>query len=239
MTIKKSGAHHQPLKNQLLAALPSEVYERLRPHLKHVALNLKEILCEAGETMKYAYFPLSGMISMLSLKVDGANVEVGVIGHEGMLGLPIFLGSGIAPNQAIVQVADGAMRMKASLLKAEFQRAGPLQVLLLRYTQAFFTQVSQSAACNRLHTLDQRLSRWLLVVHDRMESDHFLLTQEFISHMLGMRRTGVSEAASILQNAGLIHYNHGKIHILNRKGLEAASCDCYQIVKAMSARLLN
>ncbi len=188
--------------------------------------------------MKYAYFPLSGMISMLSILVDGANVEVGVIGSDGMLGLPIFLGSGIAPNQAIVQVADGAMRMKADILRAEFQRAGPLQALLLRYTQAFFTQVSQSAACNRLHALDQRLCRWLLVVHDRMESDHFLLTQEFISHMLGMRRSGVSEAAGILQHAGLIRYSSGKIHILNRKGLESASCDCYQIVKEMSARLL-
>jgi len=227
-----------PLKNRLLAALPSEEYERLLPHLKHVSLPLREILCQTGDRMKYAWFPLSGMISMLSGVSDGANVEVGVIGNEGMLGLPIFLGSGIAPNQAIVQVADGAMRMKADILRAEFKRAGPLQVLLLRYTQAFFTQVSQSAACNRLHALDQRLCRWLLVVHDRMESDHFLLTHEFISHMLGMRRSGVSEAASTLQNAGLIHYSHGKIHILNREGLESASCECYQIVKEMSARLL-
>jgi len=170
--------------------------------------------------------------------VDGANVEVGVIGNEGMLGLPIFLGSGIAPNQATVLVADGAMRMKAKILRAEFQRAGSLQVLLLRYTQTRFAQISQSAACNRFHTLDQRLCRWLLVVHDRMESDHFRLTQEFISHMLGMRRSGVSEAANILQQAGLIRYTHGKIHILNRPGLESASCDCYQIVKEMSARLL-
>ena len=231
-TGKNTGGVHPQRKKQLLAALPGEVYERLRPHLKHASLNLKDILCQAGETMKYAYFPLSGMISMLSLKVDGANVEVGVIGHEGMLGLPIFLGGGIAPNQAIVQLAYGAMRMNAKILLAEFQRAGPLQVLLLRYTQAFFTQVSQSAACNRLHTLDHRLSRWLLVVHDRMASDHFRLTQEFIAHMLGMRRSGVSEAASILQNAGLIHYSHGKIHILNRKGLKAAWCDCYHTVKA-------
>jgi len=233
-----SATSYSPLKNDLLAALPSAEYERLLPHLKHVSLNLKDILCQAGDSMKYAYFPLSGMISMLSILVDGANVEVGVIGHDGMLGLPIFLGSGIAPNQAIVQVADGAMRMKANILRAEFQRAGPLQALLLRYTQAFFTQVSQSAACNRLHALDQRLCRWLLVVHDRMESDHFPLTQEFISHMLGMRRAGVSEAAGILQNAGLIQYSHGNIHILNRKGLESTSCECYQIVKEMSARLL-
>ena len=233
-----SAASHSPLKNQLLASLSSEEYERLLPHLKHVSLSLSEILCEAGETMKYAYFPLSGMISMLSIQVDGAYVEVGVIGSDGMLGLPIFLGNGIAPNQAIVQVADGAMRMKADILRAEFKRAGPMQALLLRYTQAFFTQVSQSAACNRLHSLDQRLCRWLLVVHDRMESDHFLLTQEFISHMLGTRRAGVSEAAGILQNAGLINYSHGKIHILNRKGMESGSCDCYQIVKGMSSRLL-
>lgn len=234
MTIKKAGAAHQPLKNQLLAALPSEDYQRLRPHLKHVSLNFKEILCQAGETMKYAYFPLRGMISMLSLKVDGANVEVGVIGRKGMLGLPIFLGGGIAPNQAIVQVADGAMKVNARILLTEFQRAGSLQVLLLRYTQAFFTQVFPSAACNRLHTLDQRLSHWLLIVHDRMASDHFHLTQEFIAHVLGMRCSGVSEAASILQNAGLIQYSHGKIHLLNRKGLEAAAC----IIKGMPAGLL-
>jgi len=233
-----SAASHSPLKNQLLAALSRVEYERLLPHLKHVSLNLKEILCQAGETMKYAYFPLSGMISMLSIQVDGANVEVGVIGSDGMLGLPIFLGSGIAPNQAIVQVADGAMRLKADILRDEFKRAGPMQSLLLRYTQAFFTQVSQSAACNRLHTIDQRLCRWLLVVHDRMESDNFRLTQQFISHMLGTRRAGVSEAANTLQSAGLIRYTHGKIHILSRQGLENRACNCYQIVKDMSARLL-
>lgn len=233
-----SSATHSPLKNQLLASLTGEEFERLLPHLKHVPLTLKETLCQAGDTMKYAYFPLSGMISMLSIQVDGASVEVGVIGSDGMLGLPIFLGSGISPNQAIVQVADGAMRVKANILRNEFKRAGPMQALLLRYTQAFFTQVSQSAACNRLHSLDQRLCRWLLVVHDRMESDHFRLTQEFISHMLGMRRAGVSEAAYILQQAELISYNHGKIHILHRKGLESRSCECYQIVKDMSARLL-
>lgn len=233
-----SSDSHSPLKNQLLASLSTAEYNRLLPHMKHVSLVLKDVLCQAGDTMKYAYFPLSGMISMLSILVDGASVEVGVIGSDGMLGLPIFLGSGIAPNQAIVQVADGAMRINADILKAEFKRAGPMQALLLRYTQAFFTQVSQSAACNRLHTLDQRLSRWLLIVHDRMEMDSFQLTQEFISHMLGMRRTGVSEAANILQNEGLIRYTRGKIHILDRKGLESRSCDCYQIVKDMSARLL-
>lgn len=235
-----SAASHSPLKNQLLASLSDAEYERLLPHLKHVSLPISEILCEAGDVMKYAYFPLSGMISMLSIQVDGANVEVGVIGSDGMLGLPIFLGNGIAPNKAIVQVSDNAMsmRVEADILRAEFKRAGPMQALLLRYTQAFFTQVSQSAACNRLHSLDQRLCRWLLVVHDRMESDHFRLTQEFISQMLGTRRSGVSEAAGILQNAGLINYSHGKIHIINRKGLESGSCDCYRIVKDMSARIL-
>lgn len=233
-----SIASHSPLKNQLLAALSGAEYERLLPHLKHVPLILKETLCEVGDTMKYAYFPLNGMISMLSARVNGVNVEVGVIGSDGMLGLPIFMGSGITPNQAIVQVADGAMRIKADILKIEFKRVGPMHDLLLRYTQAFFAQVSQSAACNSLHSVDQRLSRWLLVVHDRMESDHFRLTQEFISNMLGTRRAGVSEAASVLQSAGLIRYTHGKIHILNREGLEARSCECYQIVKDMSVRLM-
>ncbi len=236
-----SAGSHSPLKNQLLASLSSAEYERLLPHLKQVSLTVKEILCQAGDVMKYAYFPLGGMISMLSIQVDGVYVEVGVIGSEGMLGMPIFLGSGIAPNQAIVQVSDKAisMRVKADVLKAEFKRAGPMQALLLRYTQAFFTQVSQSAACNRLHSIDQRLCRWLLVVHDRIESDHFRLTQEFISHMLGTRRAGVSETANILQSAGLIRYTHGKIHILNRKGLESRSCECYRIVKNMSARLMS
>jgi CRP-like cAMP-binding protein len=233
-----SANPHSPLKNKLLAALPGEEYERLLPHLKQVSLPVHEILCEAESTMKYAYFPLSGMISMLSIEVEGAKVEVGVIGNEGMLGLPIFLGKGIAPNQAMVQIAGSAVRVKGEILKTEFTRPGPLQALLLRYTQSFFIQPTQSAACNRLHSVEQRLCRWLLVVHDRMESDNFRLTQEFIAHMLGTRRAGVSETAATLQSEGLIRYTHGKIHILNRKKLESSSCDCYRLVQEMAARLM-
>jgi CRP-like cAMP-binding protein len=236
--MSSSATYHTPVKNKLLASLPGAEYERLLPHLKQVSLPVKETLCEAGERMKYAYFPLSGMISMLSIEVDGVSVEVGVIGNDGMLGLPICLGGGIAPNQTIVQIAAIALRVRADVLRTEFSRAAPLHALLLRYTQAFFTQVSQSAACNRLHSLDQRLCRWLLVVHDRVQSDHFRLTQQFIAHMLGTRRAGVSEAAIILQSAGLIRYTHGKIHVLDREGLESRSCDCYRIVKDMAARLM-
>lgn len=218
-----------PIKNRILAALPKKEYERLRPHLKLISLQLSEVLYEAGTSIRYVYFPHHSMISLLSLRTGSKTVEVGVIGHEGMVGLPVFLGTNISPNQVIVQVADGAMRMKASALKAELKRGGALQGLLLRYTQARITQISQRAACNNLHTVRKRLCRWLLMVHDRVRSDVFPLTHGRISTMLGVRRTSVTEAAGSLQQAGLINYSYGKITILNRRGLERTACECYRI----------
>jgi CRP-like cAMP-binding protein len=225
-----------PIENQLLAALPRREYERLRPHLKLVSLQLSEVIYEAGATIRYVYFPHHSMISLLSLGMNGETVEVGVIGREGMVGLPVFLGTNISPNQAIVQVADGAMKMKVSAFRAELKRGGALPGLLLRYTQARITQISQTAACNNLHAVGERLCRWLLMVHDRVRSDNFPLTHEFISDMLGVRRAGVTTAASRLQNAGLIRYSYGNVTILNRQGLEWAACECYRIATAEEDR---
>jgi|SRR5581483_878280 len=227
--MRRSKATSPPITYLLLAALPRKEYERLRPHLELVSLHISEVLYEAGASIRHVYFPHYSMISLLTLRVGGEKVEVGVIGREGMVGLPVFLGTDISPNQVIVQVADGAMRMKSEALKAELRRGGALPGLLLRYTHARITQISQTAACNSLHTVGERLCRWLLMVHDRVESDDFLLTHEYISEMLGVRRAGVTSAARLLQQGGLIRYSYGKVTILNRKGLEQTACECYRI----------
>jgi CRP-like cAMP-binding protein len=224
------------IENQILAALPKKEYERLRPYLKLISLQFSEVIYEAGATIRHVYFPHHSMISLLSLKTGGKMVEVGVIGHEGMVGLPVFLGTYISHNQVIVQVADGAMRMKASALKAELKRGGALPGLLLRYTHTRIIHISQRAACNSLHTVRERLCRWLLMVHDRVRSDVFSLTHGRISNMLGVRRTSVTEAAGSLQQARLINYSYGKITILNRRGLERAACECYRIAMAEGDR---
>jgi CRP-like cAMP-binding protein len=202
MTRSKAKVPDSPIINLLLAALPGKEYERLRPHLELVSLQVSEVLYEVGGSIRYVYFPHYSMISLLTLRMSGEKIEVGVIGREGMVGLPVFLGTDISPNQVIVQVANGAMRMKAEALKAELRRGGALQGLLLRYTQARIIQISQTAACNSLHTVGERLCRWLLMVHDRVESNDFLLTHEYISEMLGVRRAGVTAAARLLQQAG-------------------------------------
>ncbi|MGI2904018.1 Crp/Fnr family transcriptional regulator [Tolypothrix sp. VBCCA 56010] len=225
--------------NRLLAGLPDAEYQRLVPHLKHVQLSLKQVLHEVGEPIEYVYFPLRAIVSLLSTMDDGSMVEVGLVGNDGITGIPPVLGDNIATTTATVQVPDSAMRMKASLLKTEFEQGGSLQSLLLRYIQALYAQVSQGAACNRLHRLDERLARWLLIVCDRIQSNELPLTQEFMSQMLGVRRAGVTEAANSLQQAGLIRYTRGKITILNRQKLEAASCECYEIIKGEYARLLG
>jgi CRP-like cAMP-binding protein len=202
MTRSKAKVPDSPIINLLLAALPGKEYERLRPHLELVSLQVSEVLYEVGGSIRYVYFPHYSMISLLTLRMSGEKIEVGVIGREGMVGLPVFLGTDISPNQVIVQVANGAMRMKAEALKAELRRGGALQGLLLRYAQARIIQISQTAACNSLHTVGERLCRWLLMVHDRVESNDFLLTHEYISEMLGVRRAGVTAAARLLQQAG-------------------------------------
>jgi CRP-like cAMP-binding protein len=225
--------------NRLLAALPDAEYQHLIPHLQHVSLSLKQVLYKVGEPIEYVYFPHRSIVSSLATMEDGSMVEVGLVGNDGIAGIPTALGDNIATTTATVQIPDSAMRMKASLLKTEFQRSGSFQSLLLRYMQAQHAFVSQNAACNRLHQLDGRLARWLLLVCDRVGSNELPLTQEFISQMLGVRRAGVTEAANTLQQAGLIRYNRGRITILNREGLEAFSCECYEIINSEYTRLLG
>jgi CRP-like cAMP-binding protein len=225
--------------NRLLAALPEAEYQRLIPHLERVPLSVKQVLYDVGELIEYVYFPHQSIVSALSTMEDGSMVEVGLVGNDGVIGIPAALGDNIATTTAIVQVPDSAMRMKASLLKSEFQRGGSFQSLLLRYMQAQHAFVSQNAACNRLHYLEGRLARWLLLVCDRLESNELPLTHEFMAQMLGVRRAGVTEAANMLQHSGLIRYTRGKVTILNRQELEAASCECYEIIKGEYARLLS
>ena len=223
--------------NRILAALPAAEYERLLPNLKPVALEYKQVLYEPNKTIRYAYFPERGIISMVSTVIDRAVVEVGLAGREGMVCPAVFLGANSTPHQGVVQVAGSAVRVKANLLREEFKRGGRLQDLLLRYTQAQLVQIAQTAVCNRLHPLEGRLSRWLLMTHDRVDGDEFLLTQDVISRMLGAQRTGVTDAAGALQKKGIIRYSRGKIAVLDRQGLEEAACDCYLIVKEEFDRL--
>lgn len=225
--------------NRLLAALPASEYERLAPHLQLVSLPIRQVLYEPNEPIKYVYFPIGSMVSLVSIMKDGSTIEVGLVGNEGMVGIPVILGGNITTTQAFVQVSDNALRMDADLLKSEFNRGGQLQLLLLRYTQALLTQVSQSAACNRFHTIEERLARWMLLVADAVESDEFMLTQEFISQMLGTRRSGVTVAAGTLSQAGMLRYSRGKITILNREALEATSCECYGVIRYEFTRLLS
>jgi len=233
-----SEASPQPV-NRLLAALPDSEYQRLVPHLERVPLLVKQVLHKACESIEYVYFPHRAIVSLISTPEEGSNIEVGLVGNEGIVGIPAVLGDNIATITAIVQLADSGMRMEASLLKTEFGRGGVLQSLLLRYTQALYALASQNAACNRLHQLDERLARWLLLVCDGVGSNQLPLTHEFISQMLGVRRATVTEAANRLQQAGLIRYHRGRITILNRQKLEVASCSCYEIIKGEYARLLG
>jgi CRP-like cAMP-binding protein len=226
-------------RNRLLAALPATEYERLIPHLKLVSLPLNQIIYEAEEPITQVYFPHKSVISIVSTMENGSTVEVGLVSNEGMVGIPVILGGNSTTTTAIVQIPDSAMRMNADVLKTMFDQGGPLQTLLLRYIQARFTDIAQGCACNRLHTLDERLARWLLTVSDRLQSDDFPLTQEFISQMLGVRRSGVTVAANSLSRAGLISYHRGQINILNREALEATSCECYQVIRDEFARLLD
>lgn len=225
--------------NRLLALLPPKDYQRLLPHLEPVSLEFKQILYEPGQPIPHVYFPNSGVISWLGVDDGGSTVEVATIGNEGMAGFRVLLGADTSPAKVMVQVPGDALRMKSAAIKAELIRAGALIDVLHRYLNAFLTQVTQSVACNTLHPLEKRFGRWLLMTHDRVRSDHFPLTHELLAQMLGVRRASVTEAARKLQKAGLIRYIHGKITILDRAGLEAASCGCYRAVKADYDRLLN
>ena len=228
-----------PLDNHLLAALPKEVYECLLPHLQPVSFTLGEVVYESGGQMTHVYFPTNSIISLLYLMANGATAEIGVVGYEGVVGIALFLGGDTTPNRAVVQSAGSAFKMKAQVLREEFVQGGPLQLLLLRYTQALFTQISQTAVCNRLHSVEQQLSRWLLLSHDRLRSDELVMTQDLISNMLGVRREGVTLAARQLKDRGLISYVRGTIQLIDRQGLEAVVCECYQVVKTEYDRLLG
>jgi CRP-like cAMP-binding protein len=220
-----------PIVNRLLAALPSEEYQRLHPHLEPIDLKLRQILYGAGERASHAYFPHQSIVSLVSVMKDGRRVEVGLVGNEGMLSTETFMGGNGSPNEAMVQLADSGVRMETEILLKEFKRGGLLQVILLRYAQSLFAQVSQCAACNRLHSIEKRLARWLLMVSDRTKTAKVPMTQEFLAFMLGSERSGVTLAAITLQEAGVIDYRRGKISIVDREGLIGAACECYLIIK--------
>jgi CRP-like cAMP-binding protein len=234
-----SGPAKHPLINHLLAALPGEDYQRLRSDLEHVTFSLGQVVYESGGHLDYVYFPTDSVVSLLYTTEDGSTAEMGLTGNDGVVGVALFLGGETTPNRAVVQIAGGAFRMKARVLQDEFERGGPLQRLMLRYTQALITQISQTAVCNRLHSVEKRLCRWLLLSHDRVDSSELLMTQEFISNMLGGRRESVTVSAGRLQDAGLIRYARGHITILDREGLESIVCECYHIVKEETDRLLG
>jgi CRP-like cAMP-binding protein len=227
------------VENRILAALSDGERENIFPHLERLSLSAGQVLFEPGDRVRYIYFPINSVVSMLASMENGATVEAGVVGNEGAVGVSAILGAETSTVQGLVQATGEALSIPAGLLMAEFRRGGKLQLLLLRHTHTLFTMVSQTAACNRLHTVEERLARWLLTMHDRVESDEFLLTQEFIARMLGTRRSGVTVAAGILQQAGLLNYRRGRINILDREGLEEVSCECYRIVKDEYDRYLN
>ena len=224
--------------NQLLDALPGDEYERITSGLETVSMNLGDVLYEPGMRLGYVYFPTTSIVSLLHVLADGASAEIAIVGREGVLGISLFMGGETTPSRAVVQSAGEGLRMNARRIKDEFARFGPLMHLLLRYTQALLTQMSQTAVCNRHHTVDQQLCRWLLLSLDRLSTNELEMTQELIANMLGVRREGVTEAAGNLQHAGLIRYRRGRIRILDRAGLEARSCECYQVVKKEYDRLL-
>jgi CRP-like cAMP-binding protein len=228
-----------PAVNRLLAQLPPEEMGRLLPHLRPVSFALGEVVYESGGRQSYIYFPTTAIISLLYLMENGSSAEMGVAGNDGLVGIALFMGGDTVPNRAVVQSAGAALRMRAKDLREEFARGGTFQRLLLRYTQALMTQMSQTAVCNRLHTIEQQLCRWLLLSHDRLDSDELVMTQELIANMLGVRREGVTHAAGRLQEGGLISYVRGRITILDRRGLEAAVCECYGVVKDEYDRLLG
>src|SRR5688500_935280 len=227
----KSNALRAPPLNRLLAALPRDEYRRLIPNLELVPLVFGEVIYKAGDLIRHVYFPTGGVLSLLAAAEEGSTLEVGIVGREGMAGLPVFMGVKTSRDCAVVQGAGAAMRMKAPAFRRECTNGNSLAGLLRRYTHSRLTQVSQGAACTRFHSIEARLARWLLMTHDRMERDDFQLTQEFLSNMLGVRREGVNKAAGALQQRNLISYSRGTLTTLDRAGLEAVSCCCYEIIK--------
>jgi CRP-like cAMP-binding protein len=227
-----------PKKNHLLAVVPEAEWLRLGPHLVRIDMPLGQVVYESGDRLDHVYFPTTSIVSLLYVMEDGASAEIAIVGNEGLIGIALFMGGETTPSRAIVQSAGEAYRLDARILKEEFHRAGPVQRLLLRYTQALITQMAQTAVCNRHHSIDQQLCRWLLLSIDRLPSNELKMTQELIANMLGVRRSGVTEAALKLQDAGLIRYSHGHIEVLDRPGLEKRVCECYGVVRREFDRLL-
>ena len=232
-----------PQQNHLLAALPAEIFERISPHLELVSMSLGEVLCESGDQLQYVYFPTTAIVSLHYVMENGASAEIAGVGNEGVLGISLFMGGNTTPSRATVQTAGYGYRLKRRLMMEEFnraggRRAGALQNLLLRYTQALIAQMSQTAVCNRHHSVEQQLCRWLLSTLDRLPSNELTMTQELIASMLGVRREGITEAAGHLQQAGFIRYRRGHITVLDRSGLQSRVCECYAVVKNEYDRLL-
>lgn len=227
-----------PRLNGLLAALPAGELERWLPHLEAVDLPLGQVLYESGVALSHVYFPTSAIVSLLYVMESGASAEIAVVGHEGVVGIALFMGGNTTPSRAVVQSAGAGYRLRATAIQEAFNRSGPVMHLMLRYTQALITQMAQTAVCNRHHSLDQQLCRWLLLSLDRLHGDQLVMTQELIANMLGVRREGVTEAALKLQAAGLIRYARGRIDVLDRAGLEARTCECYAVVHREYLRLL-
>ena len=225
-------------RNRLLAALPEAEWQRLSPHLEATSMPLGQVLYESGRTLSHVYFPTDAIVSLLYVMENGASAEIAVVGHEGIVGISLFMGGESTPSRAVVQSAGQGFRLRAQVIKDEFERAGPVMHLLLRYTQALITQMAQTAVCNRHHSLDEQLCRWLLLSLDRLSGSELHMTQELIANMLGVRREGVTEGALKLQKAGLIRYSRGHIAILDRDGLERRTCECYAVVKKEYDRLL-
>lgn len=235
-----SSRHHEPSSkgNQLLEALPEEERSRLAPHLEPIALRLGDVIYESATRARHIYFPVDSIISLLYVMENGASGEIAIVGNEGLAGFALFMGGDSTPSRAIVQGAGGACRIASQYVRDEFDRAGAFQNILLRYTQALLTQMGQTAVCNRHHSVVQQFCRWLLMSLDRLPSNELHMTQEMIANMLGVRREGVTEAASALQRTGIIRYTRGHIEVLDRPRLEQAACECYEVVKREFARLL-
>jgi CRP-like cAMP-binding protein len=228
-----------PNQNHLLAALPTAEFERLAKHLELVAMPLGQILYEPGGQMQHAYFPTTAIVSLHYVTESGASAETAGVGNEGVVGISLFMGGGTTPSSAVVQTAGHGYRLERGKLMEEFNRGGLMHRLLLRYTQALITQMNQTAACNRHHSLEQQLCRWLLLTLDRLSSNELVMTQELVASMLGVRREGITESAGNLQRAGFIRYRRGHIAVIERSGLEATACECYAVVKKELARLLS
>jgi len=235
---KPGGLAPDPRQNRLLAALPDSDLARWLPQLEPVSMPLGKVLYESGGRLGHVYFPTTSIVSLLYVLEDGGSAEIAVVGREGIVGISLFMGGDSTPSRAVVQSAGLGFRLKASLMMLEFNRAGPVLHLMLRYTQALITQMAQTAVCNRHHSLDQQLCRWLLLSLDRLDGNELVMTQELIANMLGVRREGVTAAASHLQAAGLIEYRRGHITVLDRDGLERCTCECYSVVKKEYDRLL-